>query len=149
MSIMIKLKLLNWTARITALLVQWIWMGLSLMIKYLLKCWHCFSLLNLALVLIIFLCKNCLEWNTLENSLDLFCEASFFWGCSLSLISTIQFCMEFRCHVWAAASNCYLCMWGELQKRMCRSAGSTLLLFVNPWLIVKMWTHQVFSIWIA
>ena len=39
--------------------------------------------------------------------------------------STIQPCMEYCCQVWAGAANCYLDMWDELQKWVCRTVGPT------------------------
>ena len=35
--------------------------------------------------------------------------------------STIQPCMEYCCHVWAGAPNCYLELLDNLQKRICRT----------------------------
>ena len=39
--------------------------------------------------------------------------------------STIQPCMEYCCQVWAGAASCYLDMWDELQKWVCRTVGPT------------------------
>ena len=52
--------------------------------------------------------------------------------------STIQPCMEYCCHVWAGAPNCYLELLDKLKKRICRTVGPYLLLLLNHWLIVKM-----------
>ena len=40
--------------------------------------------------------------------------------------STIQPCMEYCCHVWAGAPNCYLELLDKLQKRICRTVGPSL-----------------------
>ena len=38
-------------------------------------------------------------------------------------ISTIQLCMEYRCHVWASAPSCYLDNLDKLQKQISRTTG--------------------------
>ena len=40
--------------------------------------------------------------------------------------SIIRSCMEYCCHVWASAPSCYLELLDNLQKRICRTAGSSL-----------------------
>ena len=40
--------------------------------------------------------------------------------------STIRPCMEYCCHVWAGAPSCYLELLDKLQKRICRTVGSSL-----------------------
>ena len=40
--------------------------------------------------------------------------------------STIRPCMEYCCHVWACAPNCYLELLDKLQKRICRIVGPSL-----------------------
>ena len=40
--------------------------------------------------------------------------------------STIWPCMEYCCHVWVGAPNCYLELLDKLQKRMCRTVGPSL-----------------------
>ena len=40
--------------------------------------------------------------------------------------STIQPCMEYCCHVWAAAPSCYLELLDKLQKWICRTVGPSL-----------------------
>ena len=37
--------------------------------------------------------------------------------------STIRPCMEYCCHVWAGAPNCYFELLEKLQKRVCRTVG--------------------------
>ena len=37
--------------------------------------------------------------------------------------STIRSCMEYYCHVWAGAPNCYLDLLDKLLKRICRAVG--------------------------
>ena len=38
--------------------------------------------------------------------------------------STIRSCMEYYCHVGPGAPSCFLELLNELQKRICRTAGS-------------------------
>ena len=40
--------------------------------------------------------------------------------------STIRFCMEYCCHVWAGAHSCYLELLDKLQKQICRAFGTSL-----------------------
>ena len=44
--------------------------------------------------------------------------------------------MEYCCHIWAGAPNCYLELLDKLQKQICKTVGPFLLL-LNPWLIVE------------
>ena len=46
--------------------------------------------------------------------------------------STMQPCMEYCCHVWAGACSCYLELLDRLQKRICRTAGSSLAASLEP-----------------
>ena len=46
--------------------------------------------------------------------------------------STICPCMEYCCHVWAAAPSCYLELLDKLQKRMCRTVGPSLAASLEP-----------------
>ena len=46
--------------------------------------------------------------------------------------STIRQCMEYCCHVWAGAPNCYLEMLNKLIKRISRTFGSSLAAFLEP-----------------
>ena len=50
--------------------------------------------------------------------------------------STIRPCMEYCCHVWAAAPSCYLELLDKLQKRICRTVGPSLA--ASPSLAVEM-----------
>ena len=45
--------------------------------------------------------------------------------------STIRPCMEYCCHVWDGAPNCYLELLNKLQSRICRTALQMLAL-LNP-----------------
>ena len=47
-------------------------------------------------------------------------------------ISTIWPCMEYCCHVWAGAPSCYLGMLDKLQKRIYRTVGPSITLFLEP-----------------
>ena len=46
--------------------------------------------------------------------------------------STIHLCMEYCCHVWAVAPNCYLELLDKLQKGICRTVGSFLAASLEP-----------------
>ena len=46
--------------------------------------------------------------------------------------STIWPCMGYCCHVWAGAPSCYLELLNKLQKRMCRTVGSSLAVSLEP-----------------
>ena len=46
--------------------------------------------------------------------------------------SIIQPCMEYCCHVWAGAPNCFLELLDKLQKQMCRTVGPSLAASLEP-----------------
>ena len=48
--------------------------------------------------------------------------------------STIQYipCVEYCCHVWAGAPNCYLELLDKLQKQICRTVGPSLAASLEP-----------------
>ena len=46
--------------------------------------------------------------------------------------SIIQTCMEYCCHVWASACNCYLKLLDQLQKQICRTTGPSLAVPLEP-----------------
>ena len=46
--------------------------------------------------------------------------------------STIRPCMEYCCHLWAGAPSCYLELLDKLQKRICRAAGPSLAVSLEP-----------------
>ena len=46
--------------------------------------------------------------------------------------SFVHPCMEYCCHVWAGTSSCYLELLHKLQKRICRTIGSSLAASVEP-----------------
>ena len=52
--------------------------------------------------------------------------------------STIWPCMEYYCHAWECAFNCYLNMLDELQKRVYGAFGPTLAVSLEPF--AKYWT---------
>ena len=52
--------------------------------------------------------------------------------------STIRPCMEYCCHVWAAAPSCYLELLDKLQNGYAVLLVLHLLSLLNPWLIVEM-----------
>ena len=49
-----------------------------------------------------------------------------------SVLSTIQPCMEYCCHVRAGAPSCYLELLDKLQKRICRIVGPSLAASLEP-----------------
>ena len=46
--------------------------------------------------------------------------------------STIRPCMEYCCHVWTGALNCYLELLDKPQKRIYRTVGPSLVAFLEP-----------------
>ena len=46
--------------------------------------------------------------------------------------STLWPCMEYCCHVWAGAPSFYLELLDKLQKRICRTVGSSLAASLEP-----------------
>ena len=46
--------------------------------------------------------------------------------------STILPCMEYCCHIWAGAPNCYLELLYKLQKWICRIVGCSLTASLEP-----------------
>ena len=46
--------------------------------------------------------------------------------------SAIHPSMEYCCHVWAGAPNCYLELWDKLQKWICRTVGPSLAASLEP-----------------
>ena len=62
-------------------------------------------------------------------------------SCAVALYlykSTIRPFMRYFCHVWAGATSCYLELLEKLQKRTCRTVGSSFTALLTPWLIVEM-----------
>ena len=107
----------------------WKWIGLFLKKKKtILKYWDYLPLLNLIVALTFSLLLKLQE----HRSLDVYYEVSFFWGCSHLYKSTIEPCIEYCCHVWASGANCYLDMLDKLLKRVSRTVGSWLTVFLDP-----------------
>ena len=46
--------------------------------------------------------------------------------------STMRSCMEYCCHVWAGAPNCFLELLDKLQERICRTVGPSLATSLEP-----------------
>ena len=46
--------------------------------------------------------------------------------------STVRPCMEYCCHDWAGARNCYLELLDKPQKRICRTVGPSLATSLEP-----------------
>ena len=46
--------------------------------------------------------------------------------------STIHPCMEYCCHVWVGAPNCYLELLDKLEKQICRTGGPSLAASLEP-----------------
>ena len=51
--------------------------------------------------------------------------------------STMCPCMEYYCHVWAGAPNCYLELLDKPQKRICRTVGPSLAALLKFGLSLK------------
>ena len=45
---------------------------------------------------------------------------------------TLQPYMEYCCHFWAGAPSCYLRSLNKLQKQICRTAGPSVAVFLEP-----------------
>ena len=123
---------------------MWKWMGLFLRKNHLLWCWGWPSLLDWIGVLTLSISLKPLP-RKLEPGFILW---SFFLLRLLFISINPPYvqgsCMEYCCHIWAGAPSCYL--------ELLEYAGLLvlhLLLLLNPWLIVKMWPAQVFSIGIT
>ena len=46
--------------------------------------------------------------------------------------SNISQCVQYCCQVWAGAPSCFLGLLEKLQKRICRTVGSSLAAFLEP-----------------
>ena len=108
---------------------MWKWMGLFLKENHLLRCWDCLSLVNWVLALTLFPLLKLLprKW-----SLYSFYEVSFSRICSLFLLIfyTALHGVLLSCLGWCP--NCYLEMVGELQKRVYKTVGTTLVASRQP-----------------
>ena len=80
-----------------------------------------------------------MEWSGLSFS------SKFSFGSYVSFVKTVPkkigVLIRSVHEILLLCLGCYLDMRGELQKWMCRAAGSTLLLLLNPWFIAEMWSH--------
>ena len=98
-------------------------MGLFLRKYHLLRCWGLLSLRKwigaLTLSLLLKLPPRKLEP-------DLFYEVDLY------LYKSTWSCMEYSCHVWADTPSCYLELLYKLQKRICRTVGSSLPACLEP-----------------
>ena len=65
------------------------------------------------------------------------------WICSIHN-STMQPCMEYCCHVWTGASNCYLDMLDKLQKRFCKTVDSSFAASLKT--LAQRWNKASFSL---
>ena len=90
-------------------LLRWKWMGLFLRKNHLLKYWGWLSLLNWIGALTLSLLK------LLSPEVALYLYKS-----------TILPCMEYCCHIWPGAPNCYMELLYKLQKWICRTVGCSL-----------------------
>ena len=123
----------NWfclISLITLVLLMWKWMGVFLRKNHVLRCWVWPCLLNwigaLALSLLLKLFPRKLEpkfllWSFFSPEVALYLYKS-----------TIRPCMEYCCHIWAGAPSCCLKLVGKLQKRICRTVGSSLATSLEP-----------------
>ena len=74
--------------------------------------------------------------------MGLFLRKNHLLICSMKLLSSefvlylyksaIHPSMEYCCHVWAGAPNCYLELLDKLQKRICRTVGPSLAASLEP-----------------
>ena len=46
--------------------------------------------------------------------------------------SSMRPCMEYCCHIWAGATSCYLELLDKLQKRICRTVGTSPAASLEP-----------------
>ena len=102
-------------------------MGLFLKKNHLLRCWGCLSLLNLIGAQSIA--------KTASKKMGALIRTMKFLSPEVALYlykSTIRPCMEYCCHVWAGAPRCYLELLDNLQKRICRTVGSSLAASLEP-----------------
>ena len=58
--------------------------------------------------------------------------------------STIWWCMEYCCQVWAGAPSCYLELLDKLQKQICRTVGPSLAASLEP--LAHHWNVDSFSL---
>ena len=125
-SILEKLRLISVT---TLVLLMWKWIGLFLRNNHLLKCWDWFSLLNWIGALTLFPLPK-LHPRKLEPLIVL-------WSFLLSKLSFISLSLPHNLawklfHIWAVTPSCYLNMLDKLQKRLCRTVGTTLTASLEP-----------------
>ena len=102
--------------------------GLFLKKNHLLRCWNYVSLRNWigALTLPLLLKLSQRKLGALIHSVKfLFSEVDLSPRKDLYPF-TIKACMQYCCHVWAGACNCYLDMSDKLQKWVCRTFGLSL-----------------------
>ena len=112
------------TSLITLVLLMWKWMDLFLRKNHLLKCCGWLSLPNwIGAVTLSLLLK------VAQKKLEPF---FFSWGCSVTLLITIQPCIKYYCQVWASALSHYLEMLDKLQKRIYRTVGPSLVTSLEP-----------------
>ena len=96
--------------------------------NHLLRCWDWPSLLNWIGILISIA-------KTASKKIGALIHSMKFLSPEVALYlykSTIRPCMEYRCHVWAGASNCYWELLDKLQKRICRTVGHSLASSLEP-----------------
>ena len=123
---------LSWfclTGLITMVLLMWKWIGLFLRKKF-------FKMLGLT-----FFSK--LDWGsyiisiakTASKKIGALIHSMKFLSPEVALHlykSTIRPCMEYCCHVWAGAPNCYLELLDKLQKRIHRTVSPSLAASLEP-----------------
>ena len=109
---------------------MWKWMALFLRKNHLLGWWGWPSLLNwIGGSCIISVAKT-----VSKKIAALVCSIQFLSPkAALYLYKyTIQSCMEYCCHVWAGTPSCYLRLLNKLQKRICRTVGPSIAVFLEP-----------------
>ena len=58
---------------------------------------------------------------------------------------TLRPCMEYCCHVWAGAANCYLELLDKLQKRICRTVGICFAASLEPLASLSLFCRYYFG----
>ena len=119
---------------ITLVLLLWKWMGLLLRKNHLLGAGLTFSSKLDWGCCIISIAKTAKKW-----IFDSFYEVSEEVVLYLYKF-TIQLNIEYCCHVWFDAPNCYLELLDKLQNQICGTVVPSLAAFLEPlpWLIVEM-----------
>ena len=127
------LEKVNWfclTGPMTLVLLMWKWMGLFLRKNHLLRCWVWFCLLNWIGAPYIFSIAK-----TASKKIGVLICSVKFLSPEVALYlyrCNIRLCIEYYCHVWASACNCYLELLNKLKKWICRTVAPSLATCPEP-----------------